>query len=362
MRGKPLPVVYRKFYDPTPECLERLSRPWIASYSGGKDSTSLVTWLEYLRQTGQIKADKPRLVLSDTGVEYPFLIALAREMMDKLRKCGWECDEVRPPLKDRLYVQIFGRGHTPIHPAIKKMRWCSRATKKAPMERFIKTLPEGLTVLTGVRWGESEMRDGKLKRAGCSAGGECGTDLGSRGSIYSPIINWTTCNVMDWLSGSVSQDVDKAIPDLLKVTGQLIGVYKMRKRKGGFGLALPQVEAIRFGCIGCPAVEVDRAAEKSGGPELRYIRKIYGLWKKLYQRHNQVQQIRDGRLVSGPVKMEVRKRLFGELLDIQTKSGLTIVTAEEEAFIRDCWERKVYPRGWSEADEMNEVKEPGGLL
>jgi len=31
-----------------------------------------------------------------------------------------------------------------------------------------------------------------------------------------------------------------------------------------------------------------------------------------------------------------------------------LVRPEDIAFIHDCWERKVYPRGWSEADELVE--------
>jgi len=49
-------------------------------------------------------------------------------------------------------------------------------------------------------------------------------------------------------------------------------------------------------------------------------------------------------------------------LDIQAQSGVTLVTPEDIAFIHDCWERKVYPRGWSEADEATEEPEERNLI
>lgn len=38
-------------------------------------------------------------------------------------------------------------------------------------------------------------------------------------------------------------------------------------------------------------------------------------------------------------------------MNIQRRAGIVLITPEDEAFIRDCWDRKVYPRGWTEADE-----------
>ena len=42
-----------------------------------------------------------------------------------------------------------------------------------------------------------------------------------------------------------------------------------------------------------------------------------------------------------------------DIMDIQQRSGVTLITSEDEAFIRQCWADKRYPRGWSEADEYN---------
>ena len=156
----------KSFYEPTAEHLDKLQGPWCASFSGGKDSTSLVTWVEWMRRSGWIKVDRPQLVQSDTGVEYELLQQISHELMDVLTASGWQCVVVKPLIHEKLYNRILGIGNTPIHPGIRSMRWCTRSTKIGPMDRWRKDNSSGLT-LTGLRLGESKMRDGKIKKKGC---------------------------------------------------------------------------------------------------------------------------------------------------------------------------------------------------
>ena len=149
----------RTFYEPTLEHLAALDSPsWCCSYSGGKDSSSLVTWIEWLRRAGWITVESPKLVRSDTGVEEQHLTVLAHEMTSLLEECGWECSLVTPEVNERLYAQILGRGLPPIHPGVRRMRWCTRATKLDPMERWKDQAGVRLSI-TGLRLGESAMRD-----------------------------------------------------------------------------------------------------------------------------------------------------------------------------------------------------------
>lgn len=106
----------RDFYEPTQEHLTKLAQPWCCSFSGGKDSTSLVTWIEWLRRAGWITVERPQLVRSDTGVEEGNLVGVAEELTTLLEGCDWECAVVRPAVHERLYPQILGRGLPPIPP------------------------------------------------------------------------------------------------------------------------------------------------------------------------------------------------------------------------------------------------------
>ncbi len=343
------------FYDPTPEHLTKLGQPWCCSYSGGKDSTSLVTWIEWLRRSGWLTADRPRLVQSDTGVEYDLLQTISADLMGALRKTGWECAVVKPRVREKLYCRILGIGNTPIHPGGRKMRWCTRSTKIDPMERWRKESGGGLT-LTGLRLGESKMRDGKIKRQGCAAGGECGIPDPSE-RTYSPLLEWSTCQVIDWLGGWVGKKNRTLMADLFAITNRLVAVYDVQVDRDVFAWSDPVVTAARFGCIGCPAIGAEGDAPRSvlarngqGSP----LNELYDVWFEARRRDNRCVNPRspDGR---GPIRMEVRKRLFNRIMDIQQRAGVVLVTPEDEAFIRQCWAAKVYPRGWSEADEWTEA-------
>jgi DNA sulfur modification protein DndC len=347
------------FYNPTPEQVAKLSQPWSACYSGGKDSTSLVTWVEWLRRSGRIDVPTPKLIRSDTGVEDPALTAIAEELTGLLERCDWRCALVRPALDQKLYNRILGIGNPPVHAGISRMRWCTRSTKIDPMDaRRKREITADELSLTGLRIGESDMRDLKLKRAGCAAGGECGIPDPGQGT-YSPILHWRTCQVIDWLGGTVEQRIRDLMPDVFAVTKHLVDIYGVVTAKTLFD-ERQVLSAARFGCIGCPAISVERYAPKSvvrRNGEDSPLNELYDVWYEARRRANRC--YRPGKPEGGraklggygPIRMEVRKRLFDRVMDIQSRAGVTLITSEDEAFIRECWETRRYPRGWSEADE-----------
>jgi 3'-phosphoadenosine 5'-phosphosulfate sulfotransferase (PAPS reductase)/FAD synthetase len=343
----------KSFYEPTAEHLTRLSEPWCASYSRGKDSSSLVSWVEWLRRAGWITVDKPRLVNSDTMVDDLLLEAIGDEFMGVLEKSGWECAVVRPEVHERLYCQILGRGLPPVHPAQRQMRWCTRSTKIDPMRRYdINSI-----MLTGLRIGESAMRDGKLRKVGigCHAGGECGVP-NPDATTYSPIVEWTSCHVIDWLSGHVDRKVHKAMKDVFSVTVKLVEAYDVQRTtvQTLFG-ETEEIEVGRFGCQGCPAIGIKapkRVVRRNG--EGSPLNELYDLWEFARRPENRLMKIKKktGLLQPGPLKMATRKVLFERVMDIQRRAGVVLVRPEDEAFIRQCWEDRVYPRGSCEADEL----------
>lgn len=362
---------------PSKETLSVLNdREWISSFSGGKDSTSLVTWIEWLRRIGFIKRSKePRLVMSDTTVEYPFLRGIADRVIETLTNSGWQCEIVTPRVDQKLYCMIFGRGVTPVHPGNRRlMRWCTRSTKIDPMNIFSDTVGDDIIKLSGVRWGESDNRDGKLKASGCAAGGECGLPEPGDG-VYGPIITWTTCKVIEWLEGKVGDDVNEQIADLLPMMQELVGVYEVVKEQDGLWGIPPKVTSLRFGCVGCPAItneKITRSRQGRTNPQWQHLRRIHTeIWPALYMRKNRCCRIRKkdgirfgkvykaGYVGYGPVRMEARKKYFAVLLDIQEKSGVTLVTPEDIAFVHRCWQEKRYPKGWSEADELVQPPDDG---
>lgn len=332
--------------------------PWVASYSGGKDSTSLVTWIEWLRRTGQVRIDAPRLVQADTEAEYPFLVEVTEMMLSNLRSTGWVCTIVRPPIDRKLYNSIFGVGQTPINPAFKGMRWCTRQTKIKPMDDYKKSLSERVVGLTGVRWGESKVRDGKIaarakeRTVGCNAGGECGlpqiTDK-NKEEVYGPIITWKDHEVLSWLSGEHNQveRTNKQIPDLREISNKLLHVYKARLGGEGLGIFQRKVHFMRFGCVGCMALKKDKVIKSVVKEDRKYtaLEALYDIWDECRLKVNRAWRFDDkkGKIVFGPLKIEARKKLFKKFMDIQDRAEMPLVTADDITFIKQCWKDKVYP-------------------
>lgn len=331
---------------------------WDASYSGGKDSTAAVKLIEALRRVEMVRIDKPSLSMSNTGVEWPFLEKTSTGLMEALQASGWTCVVVRPAVHQKLYNQIFGRGLPPIHPGIKRLRWCTRSTKKDPIDEHLDKVRTPLRI-SGVRWGESDMRDGKLSAGGCAVGGECGLPEPGE-NVYSPIITWKTCKVVEWLSGDYDPELQSLMADLLIFTRRLVDVYEFKRDVPNLMGEVPAMKsALRFGCMGCPAIQRDKVLktkQAKSNPMLMHLNRLYGIWEQLWRPSNRLIGWRNGKQVKGPIRMAARKRYFDELLSIQNDSGVELVNAEDVKFIRSCWRKKVYPRGWSETDES--VSEP----
>lgn len=223
------------------------------------------------------------------------------------------------------------------------------------MNRWRKANAGGL-ILTGRRLGESTKRDEKIKAHSCSAGGECGIPAPGK-DTHDPILNWSTCQVIDWLNGHVAKEVRDVMADVFAVTRELVKIYGVIVRRNVFEGFDPEVEAGRFGCYGCPAIGGMRGAPsatiKRNGVSSP-LNELHDVMDEARKRRNRLWGGRIGKEF-GPLKMEVRKALFARVMDIQERSGVVLITAEDEDFIRSCWTNKVYPRGWSEEDEAVEV-------
>src|SRR5271169_347918 len=146
---------------------------WQIGYSGGKDSTALVTLIAYLIVSGQIPRPK-RIVIeyADTGMELPPLRRSALQILKQLESYGFETEVVRPELDDRFFVYMFGRGVPP--PNNGRMRWCTRILKSKPIAVAMKGVAGKTLLITGVREGESAARDEKIVAACNKDSGECG--------------------------------------------------------------------------------------------------------------------------------------------------------------------------------------------
>jgi DNA sulfur modification protein DndC len=332
---------------------------WAIAYSGGKDSTTLVTLILYLLDTEQIPSPETLTVLyADTRMELPPLHSGAMAILEKVKEKGWSAQVVRAELDKRFLVYILGYGVTA--PNNGTFRWCTNKIKLEPMRDALKKLcidDKRFLTLTGVRIGESAGRDQRISISCSKNGSECGqgwfqVDLAGLSDTLAPLIHWRVCNVWDWLMLDA--------PDLGFNTELLCDVYG--------GDEATEINA-RTGCIGCPLTDKDMALENLiKNPKYTYLKPLLKMKTIFRETRNPSKRLRkvveyrkNGNLIDnpgrmGPVKIEFRIELLEQILDIQNevntaakeldKPLIDILNNEEETRIRELISLGTYPRKW----------------
>lgn len=153
------------------------TRPWIIGFSGGKDSTVLLTlvWLA-LRK---IKESIPTpfqlrrsvyVVCNDTLVENPIISTYVDTVLQKIEEAAREQDmpilvrKTIPKLEDTFWVNVIGKGYPVPNTAF---RWCTERMKIKPTARFITEQVDECgeaIILIGTRKAESATRARSIKR------------------------------------------------------------------------------------------------------------------------------------------------------------------------------------------------------
>lgn len=122
------------------------TRPWIIGFSGGKDSTVLLSlvWkaLEKIKSwpTPFQLRRKVYVVCNDTMVENPVITDYVYEVLDKIEKKARAENlpifvrKTIPKLEDTFWVNVIGKGYPVPNNAF---RWCTERLKIRPTSNFI---------------------------------------------------------------------------------------------------------------------------------------------------------------------------------------------------------------------------------
>lgn len=326
-------------------------RHWSIAYSGGKDSTATVTFVAWAIKAGKVSPPESLTVLyADTRQELPPLQQTALRLMDILRQEGFNAEVVLPSLDNRFYVYMFGRG---IPPPKNHFRWCTPQIKIEPMALALSNLREQakqkILMLTGVRLGESTVRDQRIAISCSKDSGECGqgwfqiSTPESVADTLAPLLHWRVCNVYDWLYFDDRHGYDVA--DIATVYGD---------------------SDIRTGCIGCNLIEDDvtlkRLTRKSEWSHLTPLSEIQPLFRELTKakwrkRKTEPELRKDGTYAKnaqrlGPLTFEARVYGLEQILSIQHRARVDLINAEEESRIRELWTLNTWPDGWT-GDEIS---------
>ena len=341
---------------------------WVFCFSGGKDSTATVTVANYLFNIGKVQKPKElHCVYVDTRQELLPLQKSAKLILEKLAGDGWQTHIAMPELDKRFLVYILGRGVPP--PNNSTLRWCTEKIKLAPIKKGLKKLhidkQKGLMV-TGVRLGESAVRDRRILYSCNKNSGECGQGwfqkMGNESDDYdtlAPILTWRVCQVWEWL---VLANIEHNYP-----TSLLAEVYG--------GEQASELDA-RTGCVGCPLATKDTALENLIKlPQWNYLQPLTKL-RPLYERFRgfdlrlqktKPEILKNGKLGKNPGRkgpLTLNARLWGlkEVLKIQdevntiaekeNRDRVDILTLEEENRIRELIANNTWPQGWTGTEPL----------
>ncbi|KTS30891.1 phosphoadenosine phosphosulfate reductase [Methylobacterium indicum] len=389
-----------------------LHRHWAVAWSGGKDSTATLTLLIHLIESGQLPRPETLTVYyADTRMELVPLAIAAAETMRQLARFPWiRVRVVTAPLDKRFLVYILGRGVPP--PNNNTLRWCTRQIKVDPMAAAIAADLDGrddpdlaeamaemighnggpvladgpedqaaetrdtVLMITGVRQGESAIRDRRIEMSCGRDGAECGQGWyqlavpeakGVRGRIFTlaPLLHWRVCHVWDWLR-----------------------IYAPAEQYGGWSTAMvadayggdeAEELAARTGCLCCPLASNDRALDKIiRHPSWSYLaplKRLREIYRRLRLPANRLRKpgaevLKNGKTAKnpqrlGPITLPVRLAVLEEILSIQAEvnaaavagswPSVDILNAEEEARIRALIAAGTWPDKWSGDEPTGDV-------
>jgi DNA sulfur modification protein DndC len=353
---------------------------WCIAWSGGKDSTTLLTLIVWLIDSKQIAAPKSLTVFfADTRMELLPLWIAAQKIMEELRERDIDVQVVMAPMEKRFLPYILGRGVPP--PNNNTFRWCTRQIKIDPMKAALAGLHASrgkVLMLTGVRQGESAIRDNRISMSCSKDGAECGqgwyqqTMPEALCDTLAPILHWRVCHVWEWLKHWAP------LPEY--------GDWSTAIIADAYGGDEAEEVNARTGCNGCPLTEKDTALEtiikNPSWAFLSPLKRLKPIYRELRLPQNRLRKTgKDSTEMNkqrmGPLTMAARKDAFYRILAIQDeiaanmpehlrKYPTELLNAEEQAFIMKCWEDNVWPNKWDgnepTADTIMDTVYPDGTI
>lgn len=237
----------------------------------------------------------------------------------------------------------------------------------AAIERRISEIDGNILMITGVRQGESAIRDGRIAMSCGKDGAECGQGWyqqvlpnakGIRGRIatLAPLLHWRVCNIWDWL---------KLYAPLTEYGG-----WATQAVADAYGGDEAEEINARTGCTGCPLAQEDKALNAVlSSTEWNHLSPLKGLrplWRELRLPKHRLKKTgldSNGDIATaknkqrmGPLTFEARLMALDRVLSIQRQCNeaaaalgrpvIDMLDSEEEARIRELVSLKTWPNGW----------------
>ena len=368
-------------------------RPWVIGYSGGKDSSAVMS-LVYLALLGLEPKDRQKpvfVVSSDTLVETPVVVNHIKDSLAAIEKGAKRdnlpitCHKVVPKDNQTFWANLLGKGY----PApTRSFRWCTERMKIDPVSDFIKSKVsqfDEVIVVLGSRSQESASRAQVIAKHKIDGSRLARHTTLANAFIFTPIDTWGVDDVWKLLRlchletkqtpyGPKNIWIDEYDLEWENPWGGknlvLWNLYKDSSGQGECPMVIdettPSCGNSRFGCWTCTVVTKDRAMEsliQNGeqwmAPLLEFRNKLSMTTdpanKEEYRNHKRrtgkvsYQYAKEGediaterKHVPGPYWLKYRRQWLRELLELDNKfkaegREIELITVPELHAIRQEW-------------------------
>lgn len=327
------------------------TRPWVVTYSGGKDSTTVlhlvITMLQDLHKEGK-DTKHVYVVSSDTKVEMPVIDKYFFKKMNEIdsfvkkENLNVSVHVVSPDVKESFWTLLLGKGYPSPN---QNFRWCTDRLKVNPATKFLAGIIEkesSILMLLGVRSDESQTRAQSIEKRDRNHRDLVKHDTVPNAFVLSPIRHWTNNQVWSFLKTTDAP------------WGQHTDMLELYTKGSGeadcnitFNPEAPSCGKTRFGCWVCTVVSKDKSMENMlHNDEDKWMKPLHDFRNKLeeyrYDHSRRQERRRNGQLGVGPFKMSIRKELLTRLLKIEEKlidklEGKRLISNEEIVQIQEEW-------------------------
>ena len=342
---------------------DRYNRPWIIGFSGGKDSTALLTlvWLalQRLKDKNITLKRNVYVVCNDTMVENPVIEEYVTKVLDMIARAAKDQSlpvsvaTTTPELEDSFWCCVIGKGYPVPN---NSFRFCTEKMKIKPTSKFITeqvTADGEAIVLVGTRLSESQQRERSIKRHEIKGHRLSKHPLNPNTYTYAPIKEL----MLEEVWGIIN-----SIPSPWGFDNQIL--FKIYADASADDYECPTVVTddshrscgqSRFGCWICTVVKEDKSMSSLIKSGVKWMKPLLDFRDRLVEnrnvselrcptRRNGQRAVDDTGHNLGNYTMEYRIQLLQELLTVQKstqsyRSSIDLITNQELIAIQVLWYR-----------------------
>jgi len=322
------------------------NRPWVVTFSGGKDSTVVLQFVvEMLLELQRENLDQKDvyIVTSDTFVEMPIIEKYTIDTINKIQEYANNqnlklyTNLITPKIEESFWSLVIGKGYPSPN---QWFRWCTDRMKIRPATFFLNKLIgkyQSILMLLGVRSAESESRAKSINSRELNHRDLSMHDQIPNAYILSPIKDWSNADVWNFLSKNDAPWGSHKT---------MMNLYDKGSGEADCNIALnpeaPSCGKTRFGCWVCTVVDKDKSMDgmiNNGETWMKPLEE-YRTKLKLYRddENKRAKRKRDGRRGLGPFLMDTRKELLLSLLETEKKVNHQLIKDEEIIQIQKFWD------------------------